>query len=201
MTTAQGLSANATGGEATAAKENGEPAQVLHFWFDELSPAHWWKKDPHLDDKIRQRFEGLLTAARSGQCAHWQATAQGSLALVIVLDQFSRNIYRDQPEAFAADEQALAVAKAAVAAGFDRELSDQQRHFLYMPYMHSEDPLVHEQALGLFASLAGENSEEFELRHKVIIDRFGRYPHRNKILGRQSTPEELAFLAQPGSSF
>ncbi|MBB3168818.1 DUF924 family protein [Simiduia aestuariiviva] len=174
---------------------------VLDFWFDEITPAQWWKKDPLFDQVVRDRFESLLQAALAGECEHWRHSAQGCLALVILLDQFSRNIFRDQPAAFAADQQALDVAMNAVAQGWDRQLTNQQRHFLYMPYMHSEDAAVHELAVALFGALDGDDSDAFELRHKAIIDRFGRYPHRNAILGRESTPEELAFLQQPGSSF
>ncbi|UTA46642.1 DUF924 domain-containing protein [Simiduia sp. 21SJ11W-1] len=178
-----------------------QAGRVLDFWFKELAPAQWWKKDPALDAAIGQRFEALLIDAKRGACSHWQTSAEGALALVIVLDQFSRNIYRNRPEAFEADAQALAVAMHAVNEGQDRALTNDQRQFLYMPYMHSEVAAVHEQAMVLFASLEGDNSEDFERRHKAIIDRFGHYPHRNAILGRASTPEELAFLSQPGSSF
>jgi uncharacterized protein (DUF924 family) len=120
---------------------------------------------------------------------------------VIVLDQFSRNIYRGQRGAFEADPLALALAQTAVATGDDLALSEAERAFLYMPYMHSESRRIHEVADVLFKERASTDSHQFELRHKAIIDRFGRYPHRNQILGRTSTPEELAFLATPGSSF
>ncbi|BFM12128.1 DUF924 family protein [Simiduia litorea] len=174
---------------------------ILTFWFEEITPKDWWRKSAQFDADLRRRFDTVLQAARRGELKHWCESASGCLALVIVLDQFSRNIYRDKPEAFAADAQALAIAQLAVNRGFDKSLPSERRNFLYMPYMHSEDADIHVEAVALFASLAGENSEDFELRHKAIIDRFGRYPHRNKILGRTSTAEELVFLQEPGSAF
>ena len=118
-----------------------------------------------------------------------------------MLDQFSRNMFRDTPAAFAADPQALTLAQEAVALKLDAFLNDVERVFMYLPYMHSESPVVHQEALRLFEALGRKDNLDFELRHKAIIDRFGRYPHRNAILGRHSTPEEEAFLQQPGSSF
>ena len=118
-----------------------------------------------------------------------------------MLDQFSRNVYRNTPKAFAQDPLALALAQEAIALGKDVELSPTQQSFLYMPFMHSESLLIHERAVELFKAPGMENNYEFEIKHKVIIDRFGRYPHRNEILGRESTAEEIEFLTQPGSSF
>jgi len=140
-------------------------------------------------------------AAVAAELWPWRATAEGRLAEVIVLDQFSRNIHRDTAAAFANDALALALAQEAVARGCDLELSPAERVFLYLPWMHSESALIHEVALRLYSAPGLEQNLDFERRHKVIIDRFGRYPHRNAILGRASTPEELEFLAQPGSSF
>jgi uncharacterized protein (DUF924 family) len=131
----------------------------------------------------------------------WRATPEGRLAEVLVLDQFSRNVYRDTPQAFAQDALALALAQELVTSGQDRSLPLAQRSFAYMPYMHSESALVHAQAALLFAQPGMEDTLRFEVRHKEIIDRFGRYPHRNALLGRSSTPEELAFLSEPGSGF
>ncbi len=131
----------------------------------------------------------------------WRDTPHGRLAEIIVLDQFSRNIHRDTPLAFAADPLALALAQEAVRVDAQRDLPLQQKSFLYMPFMHSESPLIHEQAVVLFGEPGLENSLEFELRHKAIIDRFGRYPHRNAVMGRASTPEEIVFLKAPNSSF
>lgn len=174
---------------------------VLDFWFEALTPAQWFKKDLEMDRTISERFGELHTKAAQCECYTWRQTAQGRLAEIIVLDQFSRNIYRDDARAFAADAIALALAQEAVAAGADAELTSEQRVFLYMPYMHSESAAIHKVALQLFDQPGLENNYDFEVRHKAIIDRFGRYPHRNSLLGRASTDEELAFLKQPGSSF
>lgn len=177
------------------------PEDVLQFWFGELTAADWWRKDPGLDRRITQRFGATLVAAARCELYAWRDSARGRLAEVIVLDQFSRNVHRDSAAAFANDGLALALAQEAVARGCDRELPVPQRAFLYLPYMHSESPLIHEQALGLYALPGLEQNLDFERRHKAIIDRFGRYPHRNHLLGRASTDEELAFLQEPGSSF
>ena len=175
--------------------------EVLTFWFDELSPKQWFAKDNNLDKAITVRFSKLLKAAEQCELMHWRTTAQGRLAEIIVLDQFSRNIYRDQAQAFANDPLALALAQEAISQEYDKKLSDQQKAFLYMPFMHSESKLIHQQAVELFSQTSLEYNLEFELKHKVIIDKFGRYPHRNELLGRPSTDEELAFLQQPNSSF
>ncbi|MFV7771761.1 DUF924 family protein [Shewanella marisflavi] len=177
------------------------PDEILKFWFEEIEPKAWFAKDLAFDQGIKTRFGELLTQAINGELYHWRTTPQGRLAEIIVLDQFSRNIHRDTPLAFAADPMALALAQEAVAAGVDKQLQPKQVPFLYMPYMHSESRAIHEVALILFNREGAENNLAFEQRHKAIIDRFGRYPHRNAILGRQSTEEELAFLAEPGSSF
>jgi len=174
---------------------------VLDFWFTELTPKHHFAKDPALDEAIRARFGATLEAAARCELFAWRATPEGRLAEVLVLDQFSRNVYRDTPRAFAQDALALALAQELVASGQDRSLPLAQRSFAYMPYMHSESALIHAQAAPLFSQPGMEDSLRFEQRHQAIIDRFGRYPHRNDILGRESTPEELAFLAEPGSSF
>jgi uncharacterized protein (DUF924 family) len=174
---------------------------VLQFWFQDITPAQWWKVDPAFDRQIAERFGQLHQRACKAELYEWRTDPRGRLAEVIVLDQFSRNIYRGDPRAFEADPLALALAQTAVAAGEDLALSQAERAFLYMPYMHSESPRIHAVADELFKARASEDNHRFELRHKAIIDRFGRYPHRNQILGRNSTPEELAFLATPGSSF
>ena len=179
-----------------------DPAlEIVRFWFEDLEPKDWWRKDAGLDAAMRARFGALHAAASRGECWRWRATPQGRLAEVLLLDQFSRNLHRDTPKAFAQDGMALALAQEAVAGGHDLALPAVQRGFLYMPYMHSESPLVHEEALRLFSQPEVAAQLDFERRHKAIVDRFGRYPHRNAILGRPSTPEELAFLAEPGSSF
>lgn len=175
--------------------------EVLDFWFKEVTPKQWFEKDDAFDKLIASRFMGLVAQAKAGELAPWRSEAKGALAEVILLDQFSRNVYRDQPESFAADPMALALAQCAIEKGQDLELSEIERSFLYMPFMHSESLVIHEQAVGLFESLGLANSLEFEKRHKAIIERFGRYPHRNEILGRVSTDEEMEFLKQPNSGF
>lgn len=174
---------------------------VLEFWFNELEPKQWFVKDLALDAKIETRFGQLVDQARAGELFSWRANPRGRLAEIILIDQFSRNIFRDKPEAFSADAVALVLAQEAIAAGADQQLETKERAFLYMPYMHSESRAIHEQALQLFDQPGLEYNLEFEHKHKVIIDRFGRYPHRNAILGRTSTVEELAFLEGPDSSF
>ena len=177
------------------------PHPILRFWFSELTPKQHYAKDAALDDAIRTRFGATLEAATRCELFAWRATPEGRLAEVLVLDQFSRNVYRDTARAFAQDALALALAQELVASGQDRSLPLAQRSFAYMPYMHSESALVHDQAIALFSQPGMEDSLGFELRHKDIIDRFGRYPHRNALLGRTTTPEELVFLSEPGSSF
>jgi len=174
---------------------------VIDFWFDEIDPASWWQKDAAFDAGIRQRFLTTLQSAASCELSAWRDQPLGRLAEIIVLDQFSRNIYRDDARAFACDAQALVLAQEAVRAEADREVYPAMRAFVYMPYMHSESALVHEQAVRLFDQPGMESNLDFEYRHKAIIDRFGRYPHRNQLLGRVSTAEEQAFLQQPGSAF
>jgi uncharacterized protein (DUF924 family) len=174
---------------------------VLHFWFEELTPKQHFAKDAALDSAMRLRFGSTLEAAARCELWAWRATPQGRLAEILVLDQMSRNIYRDTPRAFAQDAMALVLAQELVDTGLGQSLTTDQRRFAYMPYMHSESALVHAQAVELFSQPGLENNFDFELRHKAIIDRFGRYPHRNAILGRVSSAAELVFLAEPGSSF
>ncbi len=178
-----------------------EHTEVIHFWFDELETKQWWIKDTKLDQTIRDRFLDIHDQAMNDALSRWWSEPEGRLAEIIVLDQFSRNIFRDKPEAFDADEKALNLAQAAIDMGADKELETSKKPFLYMPFMHSESPAVHERAVTIFSEPGLEGTLEFELKHKKIIDRFGRYPHRNKILGRESTAEELEFLESPGSSF
>lgn len=165
--------------------------QVLEFWFDTLSPKQWYEKSPQLDAEIKYRFMGTLNAIVAGETDSWRDSAQGRLAEIIVLDQFSRNIFRDAAEAFAQDSLALALAQEAVRIGADSQLSKLQKPFIYMPYMHSESLLVHDVALQLFADT--ENLS-YEVRHRDIIEEFGRYPHRNEVLGRESTAAELEWM-------
>jgi uncharacterized protein (DUF924 family) len=176
-------------------------ADILSFWFKELQPAQWWRVDAGLDEAVRARFGEVHRAVHAGERADWRDRPEGRLAEVIVLDQFSRNMHRGTPLAFACDPLALALAQEAVRVGADEVLPVDWRAFLYMPFMHSESALIHVQAEQLFRTRAPQANYQAELQHKAIIDRFGRYPHRNRILGRPSTAEELAFLEQPGSSF
>ena len=175
--------------------------QVLDFWFKELAPSQWFRKSRKLDAEIARRFGEVLAAARRGELWQWRTTPRGRLAEIIVLDQFSRNIHRDTPEAFAADPQALVLAQEAVARKDDAALAQEERAFLYMPYMHSESLPIHDEAMRLFDQPGLENNLDFERRHRDILLQFGRYPHRNAILGRESSEEELSFLQRPGSSF
>jgi len=174
---------------------------VLHFWFNELEPKQWFIKDLNLDAQMKARFGETHHAATLGELEIWRQTAEGRLAEIIVLDQFSRNLHRDTPLAFAYDGMALVLAQEAMALSADQEVTFEHRNFFYMPFMHSESAAIHKKAVELFSKPGAEYSYEFELKHKAIIDRFGRYPHRNAILGRASTAEEIEFLKQPDSSF
>lgn len=174
---------------------------ILKFWFDEITPMQWWQKSEEFDRLIESHFGELHKSAVNCELYKWRTSANGRLAEIIVLDQFSRNIYRDHQNAFASDSLALALAQTAVSIGADMELNNIMRSFLYMPYMHSESALIHVQAVELFRKNGIEDNLLFEIKHKEIIDRFGRYPHRNSILARTSTQEEIEFLKTPGSSF
>jgi len=175
--------------------------EIIQFWFEEIEPKAHWKKDPEFDSLIESRFGKLHTQANLGELFSWRKTAEGCLAEIIILDQFSRNMFRNQPAAFASDALALALSQTAVAQGLDVQLPAAKRSFLYMPYMHSESQLIHDEAVKLFDSLGIEPVIKSGKQHKAIVDRFGRYPHRNDILGRDSTAEEIEFLTQPNSSF
>lgn len=192
-----------------------EPAaEVLAFWFgapdeDRSYSARrkfWFGKAPDFDRTIADRFRSLTAQAAAGQLDHWQRTPEGALALTIVLDQFPRNIDRGTPGSFASDLKALAVAKTAIDRGFDQSLQPIQRIFLYLPLEHSEMSANQARSVALFEKLAAESPElqdtlDYAIKHRDVIDQFGRFPHRNVILGRESTPEEIEFLKQPGSSF
>ena len=174
---------------------------ILHFWFEELSEKLQFAKDAALDASMRARFGSTLEAGARCELFGWRVTAQGRLAEIVLLDQLSRNIYRDTARAFAQDGLALVLAQELVASGQDQQLPVPQRAFAYMPYMHSESLRVHGEAVRLFGQPGLESNLGFALRHQAIIARFGRYPHRNVLLGRDSSAEELAFLSEPGSSF
>ncbi|MGB1238974.1 MAG: DUF924 family protein [Pseudomonadales bacterium] len=174
---------------------------VLSFWFEELTPAQWWKKDEQFDAVIAERFSHYYRSASLGELAHWRDSPAGRLAEIIVLDQFSRNMFRDTAQAFATDGQALVLAQEAIRAGADTVLSEVQRSFLYMPFMHSESLAIQDRSIELFTALGLEGNLKFAHAHRDIIVQFGRYPHRNQMLWRDSTEEEMAFLEGPNSSF
>ena len=201
-----------------AAMENVET--ILRFWFgtadDDLEVAEqcarlWWKKNPQVDNEIRERFAAVLEAAVNGERDEWLKDARGRLALIIVADQFSRNMYRDTPRAFAADKFSLSWCKDGLEIGADRALRPIERVFVYMPLEHSESIDDQNRSVALFSDLAAsvpsgqrklfDGYVDFAVRHREIVQRFGRFPHRNAILGRESTAEEVDFLQQPGSSF
>lgn len=194
--------------------------EVLAFWFGTLDPdgraapeisARWWTKDPAFDEALRERFGALHDEVLRGERDDWLESARGRLAAVIVLDQLSRNMFRGSPRMFAADDRALAMAEEGIARGQDRELAFAERSFLYLPLEHSEDLATQERCVELFRTWRDELPEElrggadysldYAVQHRDIIRRFGRFPHRNALLGRESTAEELEFLKQPGSSF
>ena len=174
---------------------------VLKFWFEEIESAQWWKKDEKFDQLIIDRFSETHASAMRCELFEWRTSAEGRLAEIIVLDQFSRNMFRDTPLAFASDPLALVLSQEAISIGADEVLTSTQRSFLYMPFMHSESLIIHEAAVQLFTKNGVQSNLDFEMKHKAIIEQFGRYPHRNEILGRESTAEELEFLKQPGSGF
>jgi uncharacterized protein (DUF924 family) len=174
---------------------------ILIFWFEEIDPSKWWTKDSQFDQMISKRFKELHQAASNCELFEWRKTPEGRLAEIIVLDQFSRNMYRDTALSFATDPIALALAQEAISVGADAKLNQNQRSFLYMPFMHSESLVIHDVAVQLYTQNGSQNSLDFELKHRDIIQKFGRYPHRNAILGRVSTPAELKFLTQANSSF
>lgn len=175
--------------------------EVLNFWFEDTDQAQWWRKDEAFDASLARRFADLHKRATRCELYTWRETPQGRLAEIIVLDQFSRNMFRDSALAFANDPMALALAQEAIAAGADKPLTAVERSFLYMPFMHSESAAMHEIAVELFTRNGIATNLDFELRHQKIITRFGRYPHRNRVLGRESTAEELEYLATPGAGF
>ena len=171
-----------------------EYTNILKFWFEELRSKDHFMKSKMLDTQIKERFGVVHAEIVAGKHEDWCTTAEGTLAYVIVLDQFSRNMFRDTAESFEHDAQALRAAREGVAQSFDVALSNAERVFLYMPYMHSEEGEAHEEAVTLFQKLENKTTLEYELLHKKIIDQFGRYPHRNTILGRITTPEEQSFM-------
>lgn len=174
---------------------------VIDFWFEELTPNQWYEKDENLDLKMTERFIALHSSVVAGECSSWRSDPMGRLAEVLVIDQFSRNIYRDDAKSFIYDPMALVLAQETIRAEHHREFTAKYKQFLYMPYMHSESNMIHNSAMLLFSEPGLEESFQYELKHKSIIERFGRYPHRNKTLGRISTPEEIEFLKQADPIF
>tara|TARA_B100000749_G_scaffold280223_1_gene275381 strand:+ start:83113 stop:83652 length:540 start_codon:yes stop_codon:yes gene_type:complete len=175
--------------------------EIYNFWFEELNESDWFKKSDSLDQKIEDRFSDILKCARRGELYAWRESIKGRLSEIILLDQFPRNIFRGSPLAFQSDDLALCLSQHIILNKEFNGLSPSEKAFAIMPFMHSESKSIHEIAPGLFKRYQLENNYEYELKHKEIIDRFGRYPHRNKVLGRTSTPEEIEFLKQPGSAF
>ena len=182
-------------------------AKVLDFWFNETDRQNWFERSDAFDQVICDRFAEAVETARGGGFADWHDTAQGCLAVIILIDQLSRNIYRESPLAWSADDVALSCTRQALVRKYDTGLGLDERKFLYMPLMHSEVLADQEQCVELFRTLAAEGAEdgdlslEFAIRHRDIIARFGRFPHRNETLGRERAPEEIKFLEEPNSSF
>ena len=178
------------------------PQDVLDFWFDGDPLSHrnvWFEKDTSFDQACA-RFTSTLRDAKSGALDSWAATPNGALALTILLDQFSRNLFRDSPETYLADAKARAVARTAIARGFDQQVSSIERGFFYLPFEHSEDPADQAESVRLFTPL-GEDAAKWAQHHHNIVHRFGRFPHRNAVLGRTNTPEEEAYLASDDNTF
>ena len=177
--------------------DNGEA--VLSFWFEQSKPWQWFRRDEKFDTAIETRFGALHEAAKQGRLDVWRAHPRYCLSLILILDQFSRNLHRDTPQAFAQDAQALEIARQALSRRFDHLVDDKRRAFFFMPFMHSEDLAVQEECVALFkARLPSGMNLPYAVEHRDIVKRFGRFPHRNKIFGRRSTPEEISFLKAGG---
>lgn len=175
--------------------------QVHSFWFEESSEKQWFGKDPEFDRQIRERFGALVEAASQGKLEDWLDTPRGALAYILLLDQFTRNIHRGSGKAFAADAKARAAAIKALVDGYDQKIPDREKTFLYLPFEHSEELEDQERCVALFEAIGNDQLTDYAVRHRDIIARFGRFPHRNDVLGRESTDAEQEFLKQPGSSF
>ncbi len=177
------------------------PDPVLHFWFVEHGEADWFGTKPEFDALLARRFTDTHAAVARGEASWWRSTTSGRLAEILVLDQFSRQLFRKRPEAYASDAMALERARELVASGGHLELEPRRRMFAYLPYMHSEDLAVHEEAMPLFLAFGSEEFTKYELAHQETLKRFGRYPYRNEPLGRASTPEELEYMASGNGMF
>ena len=182
--------------------------RVLEFWFDPNNSdtygedlKKWWKKDPAFDEEVAARFRDDFERAETGALDGLADDPPGCLALVILLDQFPRNMFRHTPRAFGTDAKALAISDKAIERGFEQTLIPAERAFLYMPWQHAESLHIQERSVRLFEALDFGNMLDFAVRHRDVITRFGRFPHRNAIVGRESTAEEREFLKLPGSSF
>lgn len=182
-------------------ENNVTAADILGFWFTDTDPEQWFKKDDAFDAVLQDKFEPTLGKALAGKLDGWADTLDGCLALIIVLDQFTRNIHRDTPRAFAGDEMALALALRCIDRGYLETPDTNYRHFMLMPLMHSEDLSIQDMSLPLFEKHTQPRTLDFAQRHRDIVAKFGRFPHRNAILGRPSSSAETEFLTQPGSSF
>ena len=178
-----------------------EKKEILNFWFKECKPEQWFKKNEDFDQMIENRFSSAIENAIAGNLGNWEESETGCLALIILLDQFTRNVFRDTPRAFAGDKRALALSQLCCDKDYLTNPDIQRRQFMLMPMMHSENLAVQDAALPLFKKYASGKDYEYAEKHRDIIVMFGRFPHRNVILGRKSTNEELKFLKQPGSSF
>ncbi|AQR72593.1 DUF924 family protein [Sphingomonas sp. LM7] len=186
----------------TAASEvHARAREVLSFWFEALMPEQWFAKSDGLDHEIGERFEGLRAAVLESEAAGWRDTPETLLAAVILLDQFSRNVHRGTAQAFAADPLAQELACLAVERGWDREMTPQQRQFLYLPFEHAEDRELQAVSLNCYEALGQEEALEYARQHAEVIARYGRFPSRNAALGRESTPEELEYLSRPGAGW
>lgn len=167
---------------------------VLNFWFEEITSDEWFNKSDALDLKMVEKFIVIHSQAVAGELAFWRNEPLGRLAEIILIDQFSRNIYRDDPKAYASDGMALVLAQETIRGNHHQNFEIRHKQFLYMPFMHSESKVIHESAVKLFSEYGLENNLKYEMEHKSLIDRFGRYPERNKILGRLNTPDEEIYL-------
>ncbi|MBK6744105.1 MAG: DUF924 domain-containing protein [Hydrogenophilales bacterium] len=172
---------------------------LLDFWHSPAMRPAWFNSTPEIDQELRQRFEGLWRRAKAGELDDWAATPDGALALVIILDQLPLNMYRGRPEAFSTEARAIAVAKQALAQGHDAHIAKDRLQFLYMPLMHSEDLADQDLCVALFSQAGLADNLRFAEHHRDIVRRFGRFPHRNTILGRPSRPEEIDYLISPGA--
>ena len=178
-----------------------EKEEILNFWFKECKPEQWFKKNEDFDQMIENRFSIAIENAIAGNLENWEESETGCLALIILLDQFTRNVFRDTPRAFAGDKRALALSQLCFNKDYLTNPDVHKRQLMLMPMMHSENIAVHDAALPLFKKYTSIKDYEYSEKHREIIANFGRFPHRNVILGRESTNEELEFLKQPGSSF